>query len=87
MVREIFRAEREEVTGEWRKLHNEELHGWNPSPYWSDQIKEREMGRGCGMYGGRDMSTGFWCGSLKERDLMEDQSVDGSILLKLIFMV
>jgi hypothetical protein len=44
------------------------------------------MGRACGMYGGRDMRTGFWCGSLKERDLMEDQSVDGSVLLKLIFM-
>jgi len=32
------------------------------------------------MYGGRDMRTGFWCGSLKERDLMEDQIVEGRIL-------
>ena len=32
------------------------------------------------------MHTGFWCGSLKERDLLEDQLVEGSILLKLIII-
>jgi hypothetical protein len=26
VLREKFGPEREEVTGEWRKLHNEELH-------------------------------------------------------------
>jgi hypothetical protein len=26
MLRRIFGPEREEVTGGWRKLHNEELH-------------------------------------------------------------
>jgi hypothetical protein len=25
-LRRTFRPERDEVTGEWRKLHNEELH-------------------------------------------------------------
>jgi hypothetical protein len=26
VLRRIFRPERNEVTGEWRRLHNEELH-------------------------------------------------------------
>jgi hypothetical protein len=26
VLRRIFGAKRDEVTGEWRKLHNEELH-------------------------------------------------------------
>ena len=26
VLREMFRLERDEVTGEWRKLHNEELN-------------------------------------------------------------
>jgi hypothetical protein len=38
------------------------------------------------MFGERELRTGFWRGSLKKRDLMEDQSVDGSILLKFVLM-
>ena len=32
MLRRIFRPKREEVTGEWRKLHNEELNDLYFSP-------------------------------------------------------
>jgi hypothetical protein len=35
---------------------------------------------------GEEMRARFCCGSLKERDLKEDQIVDGSIMLKLILM-
>jgi hypothetical protein len=31
-LRGIFRPRRDEVTGDWRKLHNEELHNLYPSP-------------------------------------------------------
>ena len=31
-LREIFRAKRDEVTGEWRKLNNEELNDLYCSP-------------------------------------------------------
>jgi hypothetical protein len=31
-LREIFRPKRDEVTGEWRKLHNEELNNLYYSP-------------------------------------------------------
>jgi len=32
VVRRIFRPRRDEVTGEWRKLHNEELMICTPHP-------------------------------------------------------
>ncbi|KAJ4443381.1 hypothetical protein ANN_05049 [Periplaneta americana] len=32
VLREIFEAKRNEVTGEWRKLHNAELHALYSSP-------------------------------------------------------
>jgi hypothetical protein len=42
VLRRIFGPKRDEVTGEWRKLHNEELHILYSSPkyYWADQVKE-----------------------------------------------
>jgi len=32
MLRRIFGPKREEVTGKWRKLHNEELNDLIPNP-------------------------------------------------------
>jgi hypothetical protein len=32
VLRRIFGPKREEVTGDWRQLHNEELHNLNSSP-------------------------------------------------------
>jgi hypothetical protein len=32
VLRRIFGQKRDEVTGRWRKLHNEELHKLYPSP-------------------------------------------------------
>jgi hypothetical protein len=34
VLRGVFRSKRDEVTGEWRKLHNEEIH----DPYSSPNI-------------------------------------------------
>jgi hypothetical protein len=31
------------------------------------------------------MYTGFWWGNLREKDHLEDQSVDGKIILRCIF--
>jgi hypothetical protein len=41
VLRRIFGPERDEVTGEWRKLHNGELHNFNTSPNIIRQVKSR----------------------------------------------
>ena len=42
-LRRIFGPKRDEVTGEWRKLHNEELNDLYPSPTIVQVIKSRGM--------------------------------------------
>jgi hypothetical protein len=43
VLRRIFRPKRDEVTGGWRKVHNEELHGLYSSPSIVRMIKARRM--------------------------------------------
>jgi hypothetical protein len=43
VLRRIFRPKRDEVTGEWRKLHDGELHNFYCSPDTIRQIKSRRM--------------------------------------------
>jgi hypothetical protein len=43
MLRRIFGPKRDEVTGGWRKLHNEQLHGLYSSPSIVRVIKARRM--------------------------------------------
>jgi hypothetical protein len=43
VLRRIFGPKRDEVTGGWRKLHNEELHGLYSSPSIVRVIKARRM--------------------------------------------
>jgi hypothetical protein len=45
VLRKVFGPKRDEVTGEWRKLHNEELHNLYSSPYIIRQVKSRRMRR------------------------------------------
>jgi hypothetical protein len=42
-VLRIFGPKRDEVTGGWRKLHNEELHNLYSSPSIIRMIKSRRM--------------------------------------------
>jgi hypothetical protein len=44
VLRRIFGPKRDEVTGEWRKLHSEELHHLYSSPDIIRQVKSRRMG-------------------------------------------
>jgi len=39
----IFEPKRDELTGEWRKLHNEQLNDLYPSPNIIREIKSRSM--------------------------------------------
>ncbi|KAJ4436605.1 hypothetical protein ANN_16638 [Periplaneta americana] len=43
VLRKIFRAKRDEVTGEWRKLHNTELHALYSSPDVIRNSKSRSL--------------------------------------------
>jgi hypothetical protein len=43
VLRRIFGLKRDEVTGEWRKLHNKELHDLYSSPSIIRIIKSRRM--------------------------------------------
>jgi hypothetical protein len=84
-MRRVFGPKRDEVTGEWRKLHNEELSDLYSLPNIVRVVKSRRMrwaghvarmGEGC---------TGFWWGNLRERDHSGDPGVDGRIILRWIF--
>ncbi|KAJ4435840.1 hypothetical protein ANN_18459 [Periplaneta americana] len=46
VIRKIFGANRDEVTGEWRKLHNTELHALYSSPDIIRNIKSRRLRAG-----------------------------------------
>ena len=43
VLRRIFAPRRDEVTGEWRRLHNEELNDLYSSPNIVGVIKSRRM--------------------------------------------
>jgi hypothetical protein len=43
VLRRIFGPKRDEVTGEWRQLHNKELHDLYSSPSIIRRIKSRRM--------------------------------------------
>jgi hypothetical protein len=43
VLRRIFGPTRDEVTGDWRKLHNEQLHNLYSSPNIIRMIKSRRM--------------------------------------------
>ena len=44
MLRRVFGHKRDEVTGEWRKLHNEELNDLYSLPNIVRVVKSRRMG-------------------------------------------
>ena len=43
VLRRVFRPKRDEVTGEWRKLHNEELSDLYSLPNIVRVVKSRRM--------------------------------------------
>jgi hypothetical protein len=73
------------VTGEWRRLHDEELNALYSSPNIIRVIKSRMRRAGHVACTGKDTHTGFWWGDPREKDHLKDQGVDGMIILKWIF--
>jgi hypothetical protein len=70
VLRRIFGPKRDEVTGDWRKLHNEELRNLYSSPSIIRMIKYRRMRWAVHVarMGRRGMHIGYWWESQKERD-------------------
>jgi hypothetical protein len=87
VLRRIFGPKRDEVTGEWRKLHNEELHYLYSSPNIARVIKSRRMkwAGNVARMGEEGCIVEFWWGNLRERDHWGDPGVDGRIILRWIF--
>ena len=86
VLRRVFDSKRDEVTGEWRKLHNEELNDL----YWSHNIvrvtksgRKRWAGH-VALMGEGEAYTGFWLGHVRESDHLEDPSVDEKVILEWI---
>jgi len=83
VLRRIFGPRRDEITGEWRRLHNGELNDLYPSPNIVRVIKSRRMRwaghvahmgeeRGC---------IGSWWENRSEGDHWGDLGVDRWIIL------
>jgi len=83
VLRRIFGPRRDEVMGEWRRLHNEELNDLYSSPNivrviisrrmrWVGNVARMGEERGC---------IGSWWGNQRERYHWRDLGVDGWIIL------
>ena len=86
-VLRIFGRKRNEVTGEWRKLHNEELNDLYSSPIIVRLINSRRM-RWAGhlaRMGERGGAYRVLVGKPEGRSHLRDPGVDGRIILRWIF--
>jgi hypothetical protein len=86
VLRRIFGPKMDEVTREWRRLHNVELYALYSSPNIIRVIKSRRL-RWAGnvdVWGRGEVHTGLYWGNLREGDHLEDPGVDGKIILKWI---
>ena len=87
VLKRIFGPKTDEVTGEWRKVHNAELNDLYCSLNTVGLINSRRM-RWAGnvaRMGREEAYTGLWWGNLRERDHLGDPGVDERIILRCIF--
>jgi hypothetical protein len=87
VLRRIFGPRRVEMTGEWRKLRNEEINDLYSVPNIIGVIKKRRM-RWAGHVARmrrEEVHTGFWWGDLWEEEHLEDPGTDGGIIFKWIY--
>ena len=80
VLRRIFGPKRDKVTGEWRKLHNEELNDLYSSSTIR-VIKRRRM-RWAGHVAHMGGVERVLVRNLRERDHLEDPSIDRRIIIR-----
>jgi len=74
-LRRMFGPKRDNLTGEWRQLHNEEINDLYCSPNIVRVIKSRiRWAQHVARMGRREAYTGFWWGNVRERDHLDDQA-------------
>jgi hypothetical protein len=89
VLRKMFRPKKDEVAGEWRRLHHEKLYNlyFPPNILMVRVIKSGKSRRDMWhILGKREFRTGFWWGNLREGNYFEELSLDKRIILKLVFM-
>jgi hypothetical protein len=71
----------DEVSGRWRKLHNDQLRDLYSLPSIIRMIRSRRirLGRACSTNGEKRKAY-YWYESQRERDYWEDQDVGGWII-------
>jgi hypothetical protein len=85
VMRRIFGPKRDEVTGEWRKLHNEELNDLYSPTNIVRIIKSSRKRWACHVaHMGERGIRGVGWGNLWERDHLGDPCLNGRIILRLI---
>jgi hypothetical protein len=84
VLRRIFGSKRDEVMGEWRKLHNEELRNLYFLPNIIGMFKSRRIrwARYVARMGSKNNAYRLLVGSQRERDHYEDQDGGGKIILR-----
>ena len=76
VLRRTVVSKRDDVTGEWSGLHKV-LYPSNKEEWdWKGMLHVWKTGY---------VHTGFWWADLRERDHLEDLSIDGRITLKWVF--
>jgi hypothetical protein len=86
-MRGIFGPKCDEITGECRKHHSEELHDLYSSHNIVRVIKPRRIrwARYVEHMGKAEACTRFWLENLMERDHLGDPGLNGRIILRWIF--
>ena len=83
VLKRVFGLERDEMTGELRKLHNEELNDlFSPNIFSGNQIKKNEMGGASSAYEERRSVYSVWLEDLRERYHLGDPGVNGMVILR-----
>ena len=84
VLRRIFESKKNEVTGEWRRLHNKELYALYFSPNIIRVIKSRRL-RWTGHVARMGVSRGAYRVLMEKpgrRNYLEHRGIDGRTILK-----
>jgi hypothetical protein len=87
VLRKIFGPKRDEVTGDWRRLRNEELHDQCSSPniIWAIKSRRVRWTEHVACREDRRDAYRILVGRPDGKDHLEDTDTDRSIILKCIF--